>query len=144
MVKIRQAEMRDKREILVLAKEQAARFPKLRMDIEKINDCVVNAMLDNKSFIQVVEDEGKVTGVIGAITTPNLWAQRSCSNVVIWVSKTPGGGVALLRSFKDWIKGRRAVKLGGISPNLDLDWRILKIMERTGFEKHGGSYLLYN
>ena len=141
---IRQAEMRDKREILVLAKEQAARFPKLRMDIEKLNDGIAEVMLDHKSFVQVVENEGKVTGVIIAVTQQNLWAQRSCSNVVLWVSKTPGGGVSLLRAFRDWIKARRAVKLGGISPNLDLDRRILKIMERTGFERHGGSYLLYN
>ena len=141
---IRPAEMRDKREILVLAKEQTARFPKLRMDIEKLNDGIVTAMLDNNNFVHVVENEGEVTGVIIAITAPNMWAQRSCSNVVLWVSKTPGGGVALLRAFRDWIKARRAVKLGGISPNLDLDRRILKIMERTGFERHGGSYLLYN
>jgi hypothetical protein len=141
---VRPAEMSDKRDILALAKEQAARFPKLRMDIEKINDGIVNALLDSKSFVHVVEDEGKVTGVIIALTTPNLWAQRACSTVVLWVSKTPGGGVALLRAFRGWIKARRAVKLGGISPNLDLDWRILKIMERAGFERHGGSYLLYN
>lgn len=143
-MEIRPAVMRDKREILALAKEQAARFPKLRMDIEKLNDGIATAMLCDKNFVQVVENEGEVTGVIIAVTSPNIWAQRSCSNVMLWVSKTPGGGVALLRAFRDWIKARRAVKLGGISPNLDLDRRILKIMERTGFERHGGSYLLYN
>lgn len=141
---IRQAEMRDKREILILAKEQTARFPKLRMDIEKLNDGIASVIPDTNNFVYVVENEGEVTGVIIAITTPNMWAQRTCSNVVLWVSKTPGGGVALLRAFKGWIKARRAVKLGGISPNLDLDGRILKIMERTGFERHGGSFLLYN
>jgi len=141
---IRPGELSDKREILAIAREQAARLPKLKVDLEKMNEVIVGVIRDNKHFAYVAENQGVIVGVLGAITSPNLWAQRNSSNVVLWVSKEAPAGVRLLRTYRNWITAKRAVKIAGISPNIDLDARTLRLMELNGFERNGGSYLLYN
>ena len=141
---IRPGEMKDKREIFAIAKQQASRLPKLKADLDKINDVIVTVLNDPKHFGYVAEKQGVIVGVLGAITSPNLWAQRNSSQVVLWASLEAPAGVYLLRTYRKWIKSKRAVKIAGISPNIDLDARTLRLMELNGFERNGGSYLLYN
>ena len=41
---IRPGEMKDKREIFAIAKQQAGRLPKLKADLDKINDVIVTVL----------------------------------------------------------------------------------------------------
>lgn len=142
---VRQALISDKREITLLAKTQAKRIPQLKLDVERLNDSLSSVIQDaHKHFVYVVEDEGKVVGTLIAVTGDNAWCQRQNSNVMLWVSDVSPGGAMLLKAYYRWIKARRAVKIAGLSPNIDLDKRTLRLMELLGFERHGGSFLLYN
>lgn len=140
---IRPATLSDKHAIFEIAKTQVARYP-LKLDVEKLNELVIEAISSPRHFTQVIEKEGEIKGVLVGLTSDNLWAQRQNCNISLWVSKVPGGGAKLLRLFRDWVKSRRAIKVAGMSPDLELDPRALSLAERIGFVKHGGSYLLYN
>jgi len=140
----RSATMKDKPAILRLAKEQTTRYPRLRSDVEKINGAVAEVIADSRHFTQVVEVDGQVEGVLVGITADALWSQRKNCMIALWVSKVPGGGVQLLRGFRDWVKSGRSIKFAGMAPDLDLDPRTYWILKRIGFERHGGTFLLYN
>ena len=141
---IRPAKISDRPAVFAMARAQAARYPKLRVDVEKLHATVSLIIGNSRHFSQVIEVDNEVKGTILCVTSEGLWAQRKNSQIALWVSEVPGGGVRLLRSFKKWIKSSRAVKMAGMCPDLDLDERTLRIAELTGFERHGGSYLLYN
>lgn len=136
--------MRDRAAVFSLALEQTKRYPGLRKDVDKIHNAVTEVIGNAKHFAQVVDVDGKVEGAMLCITADALWAQRNNCNIALWVSNVPGGGVKLLRDFTKWVKSGRSIKLAGMCPDLELDGRAYKILERAGFEKHGGSYLLYN
>jgi hypothetical protein len=140
---IRSATPADKESIVGLARKQMERYP-LRPDKEKINELVTLAISSARNFAWVVDIGGIVQGVLIGLTSDNLWAQRQNCNIVIWVSEVPGYGDQLLRKFKSWVEDRRAIKVSGMCPDLEVDPRALKLAERIGFKRHGGAYLLYN
>lgn len=140
---IRPATLADRGAILEIALEQATRYP-LRPDLENMKALITDAISSAKHYCYVVEHEGRVSGVLAGLTSNNLWAQRQNCNITLWVSKVPGAGAALLRGFRDWVKSRRAIKVAGMCPDLELDPRALQLAERIGFKRHGGAYLLYN
>lgn len=109
-----------------------------------MHGAITEVIGNSKHFAQVVEVDEEVKGALLCVTANSLWAQRQNSNIALWTSEVPGGGVRLLRSYKRWIKGGRSVKIAGICPDIELDARALRILELTGFERHGGAYLLYN
>ena len=142
---IRPASMSDLNQIVDIAVAQSNVYPKLRADTSKIRALVTDAISAARHFAWVaITDNSTVSAVILAFTTENSWAQRQNSAVLLWWSKTPGAGALLLRKFRDWVKSRRAIKIAGFSPDVDVDPRTWDIVQRAGFDKHGGSYLLYN
>lgn len=140
----RDAAMSDRPALLRIAKEQTRRYPRRRSDLEKINNALGEVINNSKHFAQVIEVDGEVKGTLIGITADALWSPRNVCTIALWESKVPGGGAKLLRSFKDWIESGRSIKLAGMTPDLDLDPRVYRLMEHNGFEKHGGSYLLHN
>lgn len=143
MMIIRAATLADKEGIIELAREEMERYP-LRPDKDKINEMLTEAISSAKHFAMVIDVGGHVQGVLIGLTGDNLWAQRQNCNIVIWVSRVPGYGGILLRKFKEWVQPRRAIKVSGMCPDLEVDPRALKLAEHLGFERHGGAYLLYN
>jgi hypothetical protein len=141
---IRPATLSDRNEILALAYEQAEKYPLLRRDAPKMNDLFTDVVSAARHYSLVAEQNGEVKGVLLAFTVNNAWAQRQSCGVMLWVSMIPGAGAAMLRQFRDWIKSRRAIKVAGFAPDVDLDPRVWKLAERIGFQRHGGAYLLYN
>lgn len=135
--------MDDRDVVLKLAKEQAKRYP-LRVDEKKMLQLFREGVSSAQNFVWVAENDGRVGGVLAAFTGENLWAQRRNCSILLWVSEIPGDGAALLRAFRDWIVPRRGVKVAGMSPDLDIDKRALRLAERVGFKKNGGAYLIYN
>ena len=115
-------------------------YSKMKM----INEMLTEAISSAKHFAMVIDVGGHVQGVLIGLTGDNLWAQRQNCNIVIWVSRVSGYGGILLRKFKEWVQPRRAIKVSGMCPDLEVDPRALKLAEHLGFERHGGAYLLYN
>jgi hypothetical protein len=140
---IRPATLSDLNAVLELATEQAGRYP-LKPDRQKMIALFREGCSSAQNFLWVVEEKGKVGGALAAFTADNLWAQRRNCNILLWVSRIPGGGAALLREFRNWVVPRRGTKVAGMSPDLEVDPRALQLAERIGFKRHGGAYLLYN
>jgi hypothetical protein len=142
---IRDATRADRSVLTLIGKVQAKRYPKLKADVEKIHEVVTEAIDNPGHYCRVLVDGDKtIRGALLALTCDHLWAQRKSSQIIAWYANQPGAGAKLLRDYRDWVKSGRFVKVAGMTPDLDLDPRILKIAERTGFTKHGGAYLLYN
>lgn len=141
---IRPATLSDRNAVLALAYEQAEKYPLLRRDAPKMNELFTDVVSAARHYGFVAEQNGEVKGVLLAFTVNNAWAQRQSCGVMLWVSKIPGAGAEMLRQFRDWIKSRRAIKVAGFAPDVDLDPRVWMLAERIGFQRHGGAYLLYN
>jgi hypothetical protein len=140
---LRAANPGDTDAIIELARKQMERYP-LRPDKYKLKELVRESISSAKHFAHVVDVGGRVQGVLIALTSDNLWAQRQNCNIVIWVSEVPGYGDKLLRTFRRWVEPRRGIKVSGMCPDLEIDPRALKLADRIGFKRHGGAYLLYN
>ena len=141
---IRPATLADLNAIIDIAMEQTLKYPRMRPDKDKIRALGIDAISAARHYALVVESEGRVQGALVAFTTENGWAQRQNSAVLLWYSWIPGAGAAMLRQFRDWVLSRRAIKIAGFAPDVDLDPRIWKLADRIGFKRHGGAYLLYN
>lgn len=146
---IRPATLSDLHEIMGMARDEAQRYPELKTDLKKIHDGIVMAISSAKHFCWVSVDENDAgntaRGVIVGVSSTNLWAQRQNCIVALWKSEIVGDGRKLMKEFMEWVKGRRIIRVSGIVPdNNDVDPRAWSLMERLGFEKQGGAYLLYN
>ena len=138
---IRPATLADLEQILAIATEAAEEmYPRMRPDPLKMKALGVDAISAARHYALVTErEDGYIDGVLIAFTTNNAWAQRQNAQVMLWIS-----GSAMLREFRNWVKSRRAIKVAGFAPDVELDPRVLALAERIGFKRHGGSYLLYN
>ena len=141
---IRPATLSDLGQLLELAMEQASNYPELKPDRDKIRALIIDGLSTAKHWAHVVDEGNRITGALFAFTTENVWAQRQNSAVMFWVSKTPGAGATMLRRFRDWVKTRRAIRVAGFAPDIDLDPRVWQLAERIGFQRYGGAYLLYS
>lgn len=120
-------------------------YPALKVDIKKINDEL--EAIGRYEYAKVVarRENCAVEGCLIARTAPNLWAQRNHAAIVLWYSDLPGGGVALLRDFRQWVQSSRKIRLAGFAHDSEyMAPEMLKLVERVGFKEHGGSYMLYN
>jgi hypothetical protein len=141
---IRPAVLADKEVILDVLEPYTDRYP-VRADYDRAKKALTQMLSGREHFTWVSEDDdGTVCGVLLGLTGDNLWAQRKNCNILAWVSTIPGDGAKLLREFRNWVRSRRAIKVAGMCPDLDVDPRIWQLAERIGFKKHGGSHLLYN
>jgi hypothetical protein len=140
---IRPASLQDVNVILGVASVLSKQYP-LRADRSKMNSVIVEMISNPSDFAIVDEVNGRIRAVLLAFVGDNLWAERKFANVALWWSNKPGSGIALLRRFKEWVTSRRAIRIAGFAPDIDLDPRVYAIMERLGFEKAGGAYLLVN
>ncbi len=141
---IRPATMVDLEVIVDIAMEQTLKYPFMRAERHKVKALITDSISAARHFSWVVEDEGRVQGSFVAFTTDNAWAQRQHCSVMLWYSWIPGGGAAMIRKFRDWVLSRRAIKIAGFAPDVDLDPRVWMLAERVGFKRSGGAYLLYN
>jgi hypothetical protein len=142
---IRRAAPADRAAILAAATALAkAHYPQMKQDFPKMAGVISEAVSSAQHFCWVCEEEGRVRAVLLALTSPNIWAEKRCCTALLWVSDVPGVGMELLREFARWVRGRKGIKVAGFSPDVDVDPRTWALVERVGFRKSGGSYLLYN
>jgi len=140
---IRPATLQDVTGILGIALGEVKRYP-LRPDKDRMQKVIIETISAPSHLALVDEEDGQIRAVLLAMSGDNLWAQRKFANVMLWWSDKPGSGAKLLRRFRDWVTSRRAVKVAGFAPDIDLDERTYKLMEHLGFQRSGGAYLLFN
>jgi hypothetical protein len=140
---IRPATMFDAQQIVDLAVPLMAKYP-LMADVGRTRDLMRLLISSRAHFAWVADNDGAVTGALLAATGDNAWAKKKHSAVLLWLSRTAGDGAALLRKYRDWVLTRPVIRVAGFSPDInDIDPRAWKLAERIGFERHGGSYLLF-
>ena len=141
---IRPATLSDVNQIVEIAYKHSAIYTKLIADKNKIRNLVIDSISAAKNYSLVVELNNRIEGVLLAFTSNNSWAQRQNCAVMLWVSSVPGAGASMLRQFRNWILSRRAIKVAGFAPDIDVDPRVWMLANRIGFKQHGGAFLLYN
>lgn len=143
---IRPATLADLATIIAIGEVETRKYPKLKPDFEKIRHIATIAISSAKHFCWVSEDRpGNVTGALVGISSDNLWAQRQNCMVTLWKSEIVGDGVKLMKEFLKWVDTRRIIRVAGVVPdNNEVDSRVWRLVERLGFHKYGGAYLIYN
>lgn len=131
---IRRAQFTDIPAVVELAVESVSRDPlPVRIDREGMADMARDLIAGNAHFAWVAEDEGKVVGAVGAITQPGFWHERMSCSVVMFYTRKPGSGIALLREFARWVKARPAIKIASFHLEPGMDERIGVLLKRLGF-----------
>ena len=138
----RPAVITDRPALLRIAKALSSRYP-LKIDVAKVQALLTEAITKPHHFVQVLEVDGEIEGVLIALTSDSLWAERQNCNIVAWMSNVRGQGTWLLKDFIRWMEPRMGIKVAGIWPDLTIDPRALDTAEQLGFAKHGGAYLKY-
>lgn len=140
---IRPALLTDYNALVELATPWMARYP-LTPDFDRIRS-VFRTLVSSSTHYAYVSQRGKrIEGALLAVTNSNAWARKSNSSVLFWTGIAPGAGARLLRHYRDWVLGRPMIRVAGFAPDLnDIDPRAWTLAERIGFEKHGGSYVLF-
>lgn len=146
---IRPATLSDFYEILGMAQAEAQCYPELKPDLKKMDKGIKMAISSAKHFCWVSQHENDAgnyaRGVLLAVSSENLWAQRQNCIVALWKSEIAGDGRRLMKEFLKWVDTRRIIRVAGIVPdNNEVDPRVWRLMERLGFRKYGGAYLIYN
>jgi len=142
---IRPATLADTNAIFEIALIEASKYPKLLPDREKIRKHITATISAAKHFAWVSTDDGRVNGAMLAVTSNNLWAQRQNCFVALWKSVVAGDGRKMMKEFLKWVDARRIIRVAGVVPDSDhFDPLAWKLLERLGFRKCGGAYLIYN
>lgn len=143
---IRPATLSDIYAIEGMAAIEAQKYPKLLIDPKKVRKLLTMAISSAKHFCWVsVDEKDYPTGALVGVSSENLWAQRQNCIVSFWKAEIVGDGRRLMKEFLKWVDTRRIIRVAGIVPDNDqTDPRVWKLMERLGFRKYGGAYLVYN
>jgi hypothetical protein len=119
-------------------------FPQLIAQRQKIYSLVSECISGAQNFALISTDGKDVLGALLARTMDNMFAERKSSHVIYFANAMPGEGLDMLRQYKRWVQGRRAIKYAGISPAFDMDERVLTLFERAGFKRRGSNFIFFN
>lgn len=119
------------------------RYPELIPSIDKMHALLTALRTDDKAYAKVIGTEGAPEAALIARTGENLWATRRHAAVLLWYTTRPGLGVALLRDFRRWALGQKAIQVAGMMDDFGMDERTIRLVERVGFVKRGGALLLF-
>lgn len=132
---IRKARPDDLNAIVALGLEALSRdaYESLVPSKEGVEETARACISSAQHFCWVAEKDGKVLGVLSAMTQPLVLYERSYANVLMWFCKVPGDGARLMREFIRWVRSRPAIKLVQYTGERGADLRIARLVERIGF-----------
>lgn len=131
---VRRATLADIPEIVDLAVESVSLSPlPVVIDRERMAACARECVAGNQHFVHVAAENGKVVACVGAQTSDGWWFQRGQSSVLLFYTRVPGAGIALLREYARWVRSRAFIKMAIFSLEHDADPRIALLLRRLGF-----------
>jgi hypothetical protein len=139
---IRKATLADLGALQELAINHAKQYPYLIPNKESIKKLITECISSAVNFAFVSEYGGRVCGALLAIAHNNLWAQKKSSTVLAFVCNESWDGSKLLNQYAEWVDERPVIRRAGFQFDIEVDQRVLKMLERAGFKKHGGCYLI--
>ena len=135
---IRNATTKDLEAMIPLAEEayKGTVYEKLPKDLLHTRRMLVVAAAMENIFCKVVEDNGKLEGVIAGAIEQNIWGTRIAQIVVLYAKQDTQ---ILVRSFLKWAKRHKVVMISIVSVPGNI--RYDKLITRLGFESAGAQYI---
>jgi hypothetical protein len=135
-MQIRKATYRDVAAIIDIAVESVMRDPlPVTIDREAMRQMAMQC-LNPAHFMWVAEDEaGNVVACVGAMTQRSFWYRGLQCSVLLYYTRMPGAGAALLREFARWVKGRSGIKVAVLELEPTVDIRLARFLRRLGFDR---------
>ena len=133
---IRPATWADVDAVADLGVEALERDPIGSIDRDSIVKTVSDGVSSAQHFMWVSEVEGVVEGALGALSMPFTFHRGKMLQVAQFYVRpaAKGDGIKLFREMLRWADGRPAIRLVVASVELSLDKRIIRMLERLGFE----------
>ena len=135
MMKYRKAKPEDIPAIVDIAVESVSRDPlPVKIDRNAMAE-TAQTLLNPAHFMWVAEQGGQVVAAVAACVQPSFWFEKLQCSVLLYYSRVKGAGVALLREFAKWVKGRSGIKLAIIELEPGTDPRLVRFLKRLGFAR---------
>jgi hypothetical protein len=131
---VRKATYRDITAIVDIAVESVMRDPlPVTVDREAMREMAMQC-LNPAHFMWVGEDEsGNVVAAVAAMTQKSFWYRGLQCSVLLYYTRKPGAGAALLREFARWVKSRSGIKVAVLELEPNVDLRLTRFLKRLGF-----------
>ena len=134
IMQVRKATYRDITAIVDIAVESVMRDPlPVTVDREAMREMAMQC-LNPAHFMWVGEDEsGNVVAAVAAMTQKSFWYRGLQCSVLLYYTRKPGAGAALLREFARWVKSRSGIKVAVLELEPSVDLRLVRFLKRLGF-----------
>lgn len=131
----RRAKLEDIPAVVDIACESVLRDPlPVKLDREAMADTVRDC-LNPAHFAWVAECDGKVVAAVIACAQRSFWYRGLQASVLLYFTRVPGAGVALLREFARWVKSRSAIKVAVLELEPGSDPRLVRFLKKLGFDR---------
>lgn len=132
----RKATYKDIAAIVDIAVQSVMRDPlPVTVDREAMRETAMQC-LNPAHFMWVAEDDsGNVVAAVAATTQRSFWYRGLQCSVLLYFTRTPGAGAALLREFARWVKSRTGIKVAVLELEPSTDVRLIRFLRRLGFER---------
>lgn len=131
----RKAKLEDIPAIVDIAVESVSRDPlPVKINRDAMAD-TARTCLNPAHFMWVAEQDGRVVASVAACVQPSFWFDKLQCSVLLYYTRAPGAGVALLREFAKWVKSRSAIKVAVLELEPGADPRLVKFLNRLGFAR---------
>ena len=135
---IRQATIHDIPDIVKLAIESVTNNPiPVRIDKQAMRDRCREAITSKRHFLWVNENNGKVTGVVGAMCFDGFWFERQQCSVMLYYGDNV---IRLLKQLMKWVKSRPAIKMCIFEAEPEIDKRLFKVLKRMGLTRESQNF----
>ncbi len=133
-MQVRKATYRDITAIVDIAVESVMRDPlPVTVDREAMREMAMQC-LNPAHFLWVAEDEsGNVVAAVAAMTQKSFWYRGLQCSVLLYYTRKPGAGAALLREFARWVRSRSGIKVAVLELEPNVDLRLTRFLKRLGF-----------
>jgi len=140
---IRQAKPSDIPAIVELGLESlnTEAYDDLVISPERVREVALACVSSSQHFIWVCETDGEITGSVAAVVSDMIFYERKQASVVMFLSKTPGEGIKLIRQFLKWARARPIIKMIEFTLEPTADPRIGKLLTRLGLNLKQEMYL---
>lgn len=131
----RRAKLEDIPAVVDIACESVSRDPlPVKLDREAMAH-MARTCLNPAHFMWVAEADGKVVAAVGACAQQSFWYRGLQASVLLYFTRVPGAGVALLREFARWVKSRSAIKVAVLELEPGSDPRLVRFLKKLGFDR---------
>lgn len=132
----RKAKPEDVPAIVDIAVESVSRDPlPVKINREAMAD-TARTLMNPAHFMWVAEDDnGNVTAAVAAMAQRSFWYRGLQCSVLLYYTRVPGAGAALMREFARWVKSRSAIKVAVLELEPSTDIRMVRFLRRLGFDR---------